>query len=80
MLQPVYNMLQYRLFCNRIEMELKNMGQAMSQAGVPSKVRFNAVGETGTQLVDFLRGEDHSRIGGDAVLRVDNRSVPSVWS
>lgn len=56
------------------------MGQAMSQAGVPSKVRFNAVGETGTQLVDFLRGEDHSRIGGDAVLRVDNRSVPSVWS
>jgi mediator of RNA polymerase II transcription subunit 17, fungi type len=71
-------MLQYRLFCSRVEMELKNMGQALSQAGVSSKVRFNAVGETGTQLVDFLRGEDHSRIGGDAVLRVDNRLVPLI--
>lgn len=55
------------------------MGQAMSRAGVPTKVRFNAIGETGAQLVDFLRGEGlGSRIGGDAVLRVDNRQVSSV--
>jgi mediator of RNA polymerase II transcription subunit 17, fungi type len=49
------------------------MEQALARAEVPSKIRFNAVGETGTQLVDHLCGEDRSRIGGDAILRVDNR-------
>lgn len=73
LLLPVFNMLQYRLFCKRVETELKNMDLAMSRAGVPSKVRFNAVGETGMQLVGHLCGEDRSRIGGDAILRVNNR-------
>ncbi|KAF8591510.1 hypothetical protein K439DRAFT_1650745 [Ramaria rubella] len=73
LLLPVFNMLQYKLFCKRVEMELNNVHHALSRAGVPSKVRFNAVGETGMQLVDHLRGEDRSRIGGDAILRVDNR-------
>jgi len=73
LLLPVFNMLQYRLFCRRVEAELKNMDQALSRAGVPSKVRFNAVGETGMQLVNHLRGEDRLRIGGDAMLRVNNR-------
>lgn len=78
LLLPVFNMLQYRLFCSRVEMELKHVDQAMSRAGVPSKVQFIAIGETGTQLVGYLQGEDRSRIGGDAILRVNNRWIPLV--
>ena len=68
-------MLQYKLFCERVEKELRSMEQALQRIGVPSQVRFDAIGETGKQLVDHLRGDDWSRIGGDAILRVDNRFV-----
>jgi len=75
LLLPIVNTLQYKLFCDRVQTELYAMDKALVRAGITSKIRFNAVGETGMQLVDFLRGEDRVRIGGDALFRVNNRSV-----
>lgn len=49
------------------------MDQLLKQAGISSKVRFSSVGEAGTQLIDLLRGEERLRIGGDAILRINNR-------
>ncbi|KAF8529128.1 subunit 17 of mediator complex-domain-containing protein [Hysterangium stoloniferum] len=71
-LRPIVNMLQYKLFCARVETELRNMEYALSQAGIPTKTRFVAVGETGMQLVDLLTGEGQPRIGGDAMIRINN--------
>ncbi|KIJ56789.1 hypothetical protein M422DRAFT_22933 [Sphaerobolus stellatus SS14] len=72
LLVPVVNALQYKLFCDRVHAELVAMDRALSRAGIPCKLRFNTVGEAGAQLVDILRGEDRTRMGGDAVLRVNN--------
>jgi len=57
-------MLQYKLFCQRVEQRLRGMERALWRAGVPRQVHFNAVGETGAQLMDQLRGEGQLCIGG----------------
>ncbi|GJJ07541.1 hypothetical protein Clacol_001743 [Clathrus columnatus] len=73
LLLPVVNILQYKVFCQRIEKELRVMARMLTQAGVPNKIHFNPVGETGLQLVELLGAEERSRIGGDATLRVNKR-------
>lgn len=75
LLLPVVNVLQYRVFYQRIENELHAMVRLLTQACVPNKLYFNPVGETGLQLVDFLNAEERSRIGGDAILRVNKQYV-----
>ncbi|HEV7738671.1 MAG TPA: hypothetical protein VGO47_15020, partial [Chlamydiales bacterium] len=65
LLLPVVNTLQYKLFCERVKIELLAVGQTLTQAGIPNKIRFKGVGEAGIQLVDLLRGEERVRIGGD---------------
>lgn len=58
-------------------MEVNTMVKALAQTGVSSVLRFNPVGETGRELVRFLTENDSKPIGGEAVLRIDNRYVYS---
>lgn len=73
LLLPVVNVLQYKVFYLRIENELHGMARLLTRAGVPNKIYFNPVGETGAQLVEFLSTDERSRIGGDATLRINKQ-------
>lgn len=80
LLQPIIDLLQYQVFCDRIRVELDKMVSALLKAGVPSSLRFDAVGESGHQLVEhFAANETARRIGGEALLRIDVRQV-AIWS
>ncbi|GLB33862.1 putative subunit 17 of Mediator complex [Lyophyllum shimeji] len=72
-LQPIIDLLQYQVFCERIKSEIDKMVAALSAAGIPASLRFDPVGETGRQLVQFLETGNGRVIGGEAVLRIDNR-------
>ena len=75
LLQPVIDLLQYRVFCERVKLEFDKAVKALSTVGILSTLRFNPVGETGYQLIQSF-GEDNAKvIGGDAVLRIENRYV-----
>lgn len=80
LLQPIIDLLQYQVFCDRIKVELDKMVSALLKAGIPSSLRFDAVGESGHQLVEhFAANETARRIGGEALLRIDVRQV-AMWS
>ncbi|KAG1892399.1 subunit 17 of mediator complex-domain-containing protein [Suillus subluteus] len=69
LLQPIIDLLQYQVFCDRIKVELDKMVSALLKAGIPSSLRFDAVGESGHQLVEhFAANETARRIGGEALL------------
>jgi mediator of RNA polymerase II transcription subunit 17 len=79
-LQPIIDLLQYQVFCDRIKVELDKMVSALLKAGIPSLLRFDVVGESGHQLVEhFAAKETARRIGGEALLRIDVRQVAN-WS
>jgi mediator of RNA polymerase II transcription subunit 17 len=75
LLQPIIDLLQYRVFCDRIEFEFDNATKALSAVGILSTLRFNPVGETGCQLIHSFWENNAKVIGGDAVLRIENRYV-----
>jgi mediator of RNA polymerase II transcription subunit 17, fungi type len=49
------------------------MVRALGVAGVPCGLRFNSVGENGKELVKLLNEDSSQKIGGEAILRVDDR-------
>lgn len=73
LLQPIIDLLQYQVFCERVKAEVDRMERALDVAGVPSSLRFNAVGESGKELVKLLDEVSVQKIGGEAVLRIDDR-------
>ncbi|KAH7914170.1 subunit 17 of mediator complex-domain-containing protein [Hygrophoropsis aurantiaca] len=74
LLQHVIDMLQYQVFCDRVHAELNKMVNALKDAGIPCTLRFDSIGESGEQLVGLIMAKDASRkLGGEAVLRIDNR-------
>ncbi|PSR77283.1 hypothetical protein PHLCEN_2v7976 [Hermanssonia centrifuga] len=73
-LQPIVDLLQYRAFCARIHAEIGKMDSGLREAGIPTKLRLNPVGENGEQLVSMLTVvASPQRIGGEAILRIANR-------
>ena len=50
------------------------MVKALSIAGVPCDLQINYVGECGRELVKLLDEDRTQKIGGEAILRIDNRS------
>lgn len=59
--------------------EISKVVDGLSAARVPVKLRANAVGESGAELVSMLTStEPHRGIGGDTLLRIDNRCVLSL--
>jgi mediator of RNA polymerase II transcription subunit 17 len=75
LLQPIIDLLQYKVFCDRIKFEFDKTVRALSMAGIQCALRFDPVGETGHQLIQSF-GENNAKvIGGEVVLRIENRYV-----
>jgi mediator of RNA polymerase II transcription subunit 17 len=72
-LQPIIDVLQYQVFCQRILSEIQRSVNALNDACIPSTLSFTAVGESGERLVALLTGEGDRSVGGEAVIRIDNR-------
>lgn len=75
LLQPTIDLLQYRVFCDRIKFEFDKAVRALSMVGIPSTLRFDPVGETGRLLIQSFSDDNTKAIGGEAVLRIENRYV-----
>jgi mediator of RNA polymerase II transcription subunit 17 len=75
LLQPIIDLLQYRVFCDRIKFEFDKAVGALSVAGIQSALRFDPVGETGHQLIQSFGENNATVIGGEVVLRIENRYV-----
>ncbi|KAF8238727.1 hypothetical protein L208DRAFT_1421005 [Tricholoma matsutake] len=73
LLQPTIDLLQYRVFCDRIKFEFDKAVRALSMVGIPSTLRFDPVGETGRLLIQSFSDDNTKAIGGEAVLRIENR-------
>jgi mediator of RNA polymerase II transcription subunit 17 len=48
---------------------------ALTTAGIPARIRFNAVGDCGEEVVRLISEDTKQKIGGDAILRIDERFV-----
>lgn len=73
LLQPIIDLLQYQVFCERVKTEVDRVAKVLSAAGVPTSLRFNFVGETGKDLIGLLNEDNSQKTGGEAVLRIDDR-------
>ncbi|KAI0068724.1 hypothetical protein BV25DRAFT_1986305 [Artomyces pyxidatus] len=71
-LQPVIDLLQYEFFCVRVKTEMSKVVDSLGRAGVPAIFRFDAVGENGGEVIRLLIGDGLERLGGDAIIRIDN--------
>ncbi|KAF8195839.1 subunit 17 of mediator complex-domain-containing protein [Mycena galopus ATCC 62051] len=58
LLRPVIDLLQYEVFLGRLRTEMNAMGNALRAVGIPSALRFEAVGGTGQGLVELLDAGD----------------------
>ena len=72
-LQPIIDMLQYQMFCHRIRAEISKIMRPLSDAGVSTKLYFNAVGESAEELIAQLQPQGRLQITGECLLRIDNR-------
>ncbi|KAJ3722876.1 subunit 17 of mediator complex-domain-containing protein [Lentinula raphanica] len=72
-LQPVIDQLQYQVFCERIQSQLIIVQTALNDAGIPSTLRFNPVGEIGSELVKIIDDNEAPPLSGVCTLRIDNR-------
>jgi len=73
LLQPVIDLLQYQGFCERIKAEVNKMVRALDVTGLPCSLRITSVGENGRELVSLLNEDSTWTIGGEAILRIDDR-------
>ncbi|EKM59963.1 uncharacterized protein PHACADRAFT_250784 [Phanerochaete carnosa HHB-10118-sp] len=74
LLLPIVELLQYRVFCDRVHVEVGKMADGLAAAGVPVRLRANRVGENGEQLVAMLTKTDGPQtLGGETHLRIDHR-------
>ncbi|KLO08277.1 hypothetical protein SCHPADRAFT_944596 [Schizopora paradoxa] len=72
-LRPVVEMLQYHAFCDRIRHVLASGVQALRAIGVDVALRFDAIGENGSQVIASLLEDTRSKLGGEAILRIDQK-------
>ena len=73
LLQPIIDLLQYQGFCERVKAEVDMMVRALGVAGVPCGLRFMSVGKNGKELAKLLNDDSTPKIGGEAILRIDDR-------
>ncbi|TDL29591.1 hypothetical protein BD410DRAFT_848954 [Rickenella mellea] len=74
-LQPIIDLLQYRVFCDRIKAELSRMVDALSNTHISATLRFEPIGESGEQLVKSMVNDVKTMASGEAVLRIDHRQA-----
>ncbi|KAF5344117.1 hypothetical protein D9758_008900 [Tetrapyrgos nigripes] len=72
-LRPIIDLIQYEVFCERIKSQLDAVTTSLSAAGIKSILRFKPVGEAGKELITIPIDESDRGIGGESLLRIDNR-------
>jgi len=72
LLQPIIDLLQYRIFCQRIEVELRKASNALVVAGVSSSLSFSVIGERGHVLLSILSKQEKKEVGGEAIIKIGN--------
>lgn len=74
-LQPVIDMLQYEAFCDRVTHEIDKVVQGLFRSGVPTKVHFRGIGDSGSQLVSMLQKDEQIKVGGECLVRIEHRYI-----
>lgn len=73
LLRPIVDILQYQMFCKRVRAKFERVVSLVRQAGISVKLRFSSVSECGEEIAALIR-DDHARpVGGEALLRIDDR-------
>ncbi|KAI0335458.1 hypothetical protein GY45DRAFT_799896 [Cubamyces sp. BRFM 1775] len=73
LLQPIIDVLQYREFWERVGDEIHRVATALRDAGVSARVHYNTVADSGEVLVASLGHEKTNPLGGEVLLRIDDR-------
>jgi len=71
-LQPVVNILQYRVFCRRIHAKLASAARGLNDAGIVSKLDFTSVSETGEEILGLLDNDKGQVLTGEATININN--------
>ena len=71
-LQPVVNILQYRVFCRRIHSNLASAARGLSDAGIDSQLDFTAVSETGEEILGLLDNDKGQILTGEATINISD--------
>ncbi|KAF9534277.1 subunit 17 of mediator complex-domain-containing protein [Crepidotus variabilis] len=71
-LHPIIDILQYQVFCERIQVELSQAVVALNEAGVPSRMSFTPVGESGARLVALISDKGAKSVGGEVIIRIND--------
>ncbi|KAK0453773.1 subunit 17 of mediator complex-domain-containing protein [Armillaria borealis] len=72
-LQPIIDLLQYQVFCQRVKTVIEGIVTALTLAGIASTLWFQPVGEVGHELVNLLDSRHAKTVGGQCILRIDRR-------
>ncbi|KAI0375628.1 hypothetical protein BV20DRAFT_984465 [Pilatotrama ljubarskyi] len=73
LLRPIIDVLQYREFWERVRDEIDRVVSALRLVGVPARVHYDPVADSGEALVKSLQVEDTDPVGGEALLRINER-------
>ncbi|KAJ8481963.1 hypothetical protein ONZ51_g5679 [Trametes cubensis] len=73
LLQPIIDILQYQEFWERIGDEINRVATALRDAGVSARVHYDPVADSGEVLVASLEHEKTNPLGGEVLLRIDDR-------
>lgn len=73
LLQPIIDILQYREFWERVRDEIDHVVKALRLAGVSARVHYDPVADSGEALGRSLQNEKMDPVGGEALLRIDDR-------
>ncbi|KAI0349426.1 hypothetical protein OH77DRAFT_1580604 [Trametes cingulata] len=73
LLQPIIDVLQYREFWERVRDEIDRVVGALRLVGIPARVHYDPVADSGEALVKSLQGEQTDPVGGEALLRINDR-------
>lgn len=75
MLQPIIDLLQYEVFCDRVRAEFHRIVGALRRAGLPAKMHFEAMAGSGEEFVKLITDNKPKPVGGEARIRIDNRQT-----
>lgn len=65
-------MLQYRVFCARLDLNLRKAKSALDAVGIQTTLSFTPVGEAGQNLISAFCDHGNKTIGGETVIRIDH--------
>ena len=74
-LHPIIDIVQYYAFCEQVKQVLYDASYSLGKVGVDTELRFDIIGESGCDIIKLLAEDTNtrSRVGGEAVLRIDSR-------